>query len=45
MHKELGGDTAGTGDPTYPEEYYISYGNMLSIQSWGKKKEAGANSE
>lgn len=26
-HKELGGDTAGTGDSMYPAEYSISYGN------------------
>lgn len=36
MHKELGGDTARTGDPACPEGYSVPYGGMLSSKSWGR---------
>ena len=31
VHKKLGGDTAGTADPTWPKGYSIPYGIMLRI--------------
>ena len=40
-HKELAGDTAGTAEPNWPKGYAMPYDTMLSIQSWGNKKERG----
>jgi len=41
VHKELGGDTARMADPNQAKGYPMPRGVMLSIESWGKKKEGG----
>ena len=41
VHKKLGGDTARTADPNWPKACPAPYHVVLSIKSWGKKKEGG----
>jgi len=41
MQQKLGGDTAGTADPSRPKEYSIPYDIMLSNKTVGKEEERG----
>jgi len=41
VHEKVGGDAAGTADPNWPKWYSMLYDIMLSIESWGRKKEGG----
>lgn len=41
VHKDLGGGTARTADPDWPEGYLIPYGIMLSNDTAVKKEELG----
>lgn len=38
VHKELGGNTAGIGDPSWLQEYSIPHGMRLSKKSLGKEE-------
>jgi len=40
VHKKLGGDTVGTGDPNQPKGYPTLY-DMPSNKGWEKREEGG----
>jgi len=41
VQKKLGGDTAGTADPSWPKGCPTSYGVLLNSRTWGMNEEEG----